>query len=88
MENNRLGAQAHFSTAIIFKLIYPKKQTCTFFKNKHIFRGKHARWHLPKVLLQVQPSLIMSHPRRVSLSHQRIPSWDAVTELARPTQCM
>ena len=28
----------------------------------------------------------MSHPRRLSLSYQRIPSWDAVTKLARSSK--
>jgi len=29
----------------------------------------------------------MSHARRLSLSYQRSPLWDAVTKLARPSKC-
>jgi len=33
-----------------------------------------------------QPRLTLSHPRRLSLSYQRITFWDAVTKLVRPSK--
>jgi len=29
----------------------------------------------------------LNHSRRLSLSYQRIPSWDTVTKFARPSKC-
>jgi len=66
-----------------------------FFQKQLFFQkcGRYARFRSVKMgnfLLQVtyeQTSLAISHTHRLSLSYQRIPSWDAVSKLARPSKC-
>jgi len=44
---------------------------------------------MAKLFLQVkyrQPRLVMSHALRLDLSYQRIPSWNTITKLARPSK--
>jgi len=72
MANNVSGVQAHFSTnnpAIIFQLVWPEKakfwylERCTFFQKIYLFRGRHARWLLPKLQgsFHSKPKLTMNN---------------------------